>query len=1074
MRTQHFKHLFAATLLTIVFVAGGFAQHGARLGSLSVQNYLPKEYGANPQIFDIVQDGRGVMYFANQRGILEYDGVRWNTIKIGSVLEVNALAVDSSGRVWVGAIGDIGYLKPDAKGTMQFHSVKDQLPDTHQKLGRIKKIHATGNGIIYFQSDKEIITFNKDKVQIIDPVNPENDFHNTFLVDDVLFVRVTNEGLFRYDSDKNKLVTLKSGVVFSNKSVFNLTRFNGQLIAITDKYGIYRFSPDGEVHELGVLKNLELYSGLNINDELYAAGTFSEGLLVLDRNFTVQYHLDINSGMNDNRISCLYLDRENNLWIGTNNGISKVEILSPVSIFGQNTGILSGIEAIHTFAGTVFIAALDGVYYLNFNELTAKKAQKIPGINVDCYGLYPFINNTDSLLLIAAVDGINAYNPRTKEAPQVAMGEPYMMIRGKKNPNRVIVGNNNGLSSLLWANGKFVNSGYIKNFEEVVFNLTIDDNGILWLGTIDNGVFYTTEEIFTDSTIEIKHYTTADGIPEGPVYAEIIDNKPYFATEKGVYELVNGKFKVFNGFGQDFTDGERGVHRLDVDKEGNVWMVLFDEQNNFEIGFAEKNKEGKYIWRSREFSRFSDDLVHAIHHDGNLTWLGGVQGLLRYDSKKHRNYNKTFNTLIRSVTMGSESLFNGSFINDEGIPVKNQSAGFIQEIPYSGKNLTFRFSAVTYVDESRNEYSYILEGQDDEWSDWSKSTQAVYTNVSEGEYTFRVKARNVYGQESEIASYQVTILPPWYRTLWAYIGYGLLLILLVYLAIRFSVRRVQRQKEHLEVIVSERTAEVVLQKEEIEKQKEIVEEKNKDIMDSIKYAKRIQTAILPQDEILSRAFSDAFVLFRPKDIVSGDFYWIKMKEGKSLFAAVDCTGHGVPGAFVSIIGNNGLNRSLNEYNLLSPAEILDRLTLIVEEAFVQEGYDVKDGMDIALCALNREKMVLEYSGANNPMYLIRNGELTEIKADKQPIGQFDRRKPFTNHEIPVQKGDCIFVFSDGYADQFGGPAGKKYKYSTLKKTLIDLSESPMPEIKSELIRIFDDWVQGHEQIDDVCVIGVRV
>jgi serine phosphatase RsbU (regulator of sigma subunit) len=131
-------------------------------------------------------------------------------------------------------------------------------------------------------------------------------------------------------------------------------------------------------------------------------------------------------------------------------------------------------------------------------------------------------------------------------------------------------------------------------------------------------------------------------------------------------------------------------------------------------------------------------------------------------------------------------------------------------------------------------------------------------------------------------------------------------------------------------------------------------------------------------------------------------------------------------------------------------------------------------MDIALCVLNREKMVLEYSGANNPMYLIRNAELTEIKADKQPIGQFDRRKPFTNHEIPVQKGDCIFVFSDGYADQFGGPAGKKYKYSTLKKTLIDLSERPMPEIKSELIRIFDDWVQGHEQIDDVCVIGVRV
>jgi serine phosphatase RsbU (regulator of sigma subunit) len=243
---------------------------------------------------------------------------------------------------------------------------------------------------------------------------------------------------------------------------------------------------------------------------------------------------------------------------------------------------------------------------------------------------------------------------------------------------------------------------------------------------------------------------------------------------------------------------------------------------------------------------------------------------------------------------------------------------------------------------------------------------------------------------------------------------------------------------------------------------------------------RMESAPLSQmttnlsEDILKRVFRDAFVLFRPKDIVSGDFYWIKEKKGKALFAAVDCTGHGVPGAFVSIIGNNGLNRSINEYELTEPAKILDRLAIIVEEAFVAEGSDVKDGMDIALCSLDRENMKLEFAGANNPLYIIRNEELIEIKGDKQPIGQFDKRRPYTNHVIDLQPNDIIYVFTDGYADQFGGPENKKFKVSRLNEMFEFMHGKPSDFQVNMLDTTLKKWMGDEPQVDDILIMGIRI
>lgn len=254
-----------------------------------------------------------------------------------------------------------------------------------------------------------------------------------------------------------------------------------------------------------------------------------------------------------------------------------------------------------------------------------------------------------------------------------------------------------------------------------------------------------------------------------------------------------------------------------------------------------------------------------------------------------------------------------------------------------------------------------------------------------------------------------------------------------------------------------------------------LEEKNKDIMDSIRYAQRIQVAILPPEIVVKRHIPESFILFKPKDIVSGDFYWMEMQGNKVLYAAVDCTGHGVPGAFMSIVGHNGLNRAVHEYGLSKPSDILDKLNELLEETLRQKDkIDVKDGMDIALCCLDPENLKLEYSGANNELYLVRGREIIEVKADKQPIGAFHTRRSFTNHALDLQKGDTIYTFTDGYADQFGGPKGKKFKYSQMKELLLSVQRLPMPQQREVLNNTIDSWKGDLVQIDDICMIGVRV
>lgn len=263
----------------------------------------------------------------------------------------------------------------------------------------------------------------------------------------------------------------------------------------------------------------------------------------------------------------------------------------------------------------------------------------------------------------------------------------------------------------------------------------------------------------------------------------------------------------------------------------------------------------------------------------------------------------------------------------------------------------------------------------------------------------------------------------------------------------------------------------------IEEQREVLAEKNTEITDSINYAKRIQSALIPSEKNFSRLFPESFVLFQPKDIVSGDFYWLAEKDGLIFYATADCTGHGVPGGFMTMLGISFLDELVNEKKLRQPAAILDQLRERIIQVMKQSSpgeTKMQDGMDIVLCCYEKSTHRLQYAAANNPLYLLRENEFTEFPSDKQPCGFYHGMKPFTNHEIQLQPGDSVFTATDGFADQFGGPQGKKFKYKPFRERLLQQRQLPMQEQKEALLATFHQWKGALEQVDDVLVIGVRI
>ena len=364
-----------------------------------------------------------------------------------------------------------------------------------------------------------------------------------------------------------------------------------------------------------------------------------------------------------------------------------------------------------------------------------------------------------------------------------------------------------------------------------------------------------------------------------------------------------------------------------------------------------------------------------------------------------------------------------------------------------------------------------------EWNEVADRRFVSYTNLNAGSYFFEVKAANSDGVWSnKIKTIKITIIPPVWERWWFRILGILLVLFLIFLFIKLREKNLNQQKEVLEKTVVERTIQIEKEREIVEEHKERLEIIHYSLSASIDYAEKIQSAILPAEKLLEDNLSDHFMLYKPRDVVSGDFYWWAEVDDLIVIAVADCTGHGVPGAFMSMLGLTFLREIVTKENITQPNLVLNRLRQEVIHALKQKGtlLEPKDGMDMSLITINKKTKQLQYAGAFNPIYIIRDNELIEIKADKMPVAIYMKMNDFSLHEMQLQANDSLYLFSDGYYDQFGGKYKRKFMAREFKTLLKGCQHKSMPQQKELLNNTLKEWMGTIQQIDDIVVLGLKI
>jgi len=1051
-----------------------------------VTNFTTKEYGRefHPQNWSIVQDQRGILYFANSFKLLEFDGHAWNSYPINKETMILSLGIDSSGIIYAGSQNEFGYFIPDREAGLRYCSISDSLDIEDLNFSNIRYLNITEDGVA-FQSEEKLFIYKNGGVSVI---NPSTSFHTSFVVNNVLYIRQRETGLMEY-KDK-KLNPVEGGDRFDSTGIFMMLPFgdSGSDILIgTREIGFWLFNPEQTsgkfrpfiLGDQNLIDESFITGGSVLPGSRIALSTLNNGIIVIDARGDIVSEINRKHGLADNDVKQVITDKDNNLWLALNNGISTIEYSSPVSSYDEKSGLKGSVNAVLRHRGSLYVGTTSGLFIQN--NASSSGSVFSEAINLP----YPVrsLLEADGSLFAGTDAGLIAINGNKTELKDP--GDSYSLCYSTS-MKLLFSGGSRGLSVFL-AERTFKKITLPQEISSDIIAITEKNPGSsdsceIWIGTRYDGalrlVFY------KDLSCKTDHYNSADGLAEGPVVPFSHEKDIIFGTIDGLYRFTNENVVretlpdslkndpdfvrgYFSSFNISADTMGRSVSSL-VDCPERIWICA-DNQ----LGYINKSDYNKLI--STPFMGIDAGKMTTIYPDSHgICWIGTTDGLIRYDINYRKNYSAAYKTIIRrAVTIRTDSvIYRGTFFtqdNSKIIPSAVQPDFLKPELTFRNNSLRFDFTAAFYENPDKTLFSCRLEGYDNEWTSWEHKYYQEYTNLHEGDYTFHVRAKNVYGHISEEALYNFSISPPWYRTTVAYMLYFLAAIGIIWLIIRLYTLRLKRENIRLEGIVRERTAEVVLQRDILEHQKNEIE-------DSIRYASRIQNAVLPADREFMSLVPESFVFFRPRDIVSGDFYWISRIDDKLIISAADCTGHGVPGAFMSMLGVAFLDEIVNKDRITRPEIILNNLRRKVIEALQQQGIlgEAKDGMDIVVIIIDENAGKLHYAGAYNPLIMIRKGCLSEYRADRMPIAIFDNMRDFTLHEIPIEEGDLFYFFSDGYEDQFGGPEGKKFKSRQFKELLVKICDKPMPDQKEIIIRTFDEWKGDMNQVDDIVVIGVRI
>lgn len=776
-----------------------------------IRNFTPKEYKANPLITCSIQDDRGVMYFGANK-LIEYDGVSWRDVYSTTIVRAYDLKKDKNGKIYVAAIDEFGYLALDNKGNTTYVSLTHLLPDPKIKLGILRSIAIT-TSYIYFQSLEYILQYSPEngKIAVFHAENGDT-YNGCFEYKDICYVISTKKGIQKIEN--NQLISIGQSDFFAHKFFSSALPYNDStlLVPLATK-GIYLFNPEknenprkiGEQLNNSFLSDNRLSKGTMLSNGNFVLGSLKKGAALFNPDGQLIQKYNEEGNMSNNYVFSIFYDKSQNLWMNLNNGISKTSQSQDLSYWDKTSGLKNNILSIYRYNGTIYVGTYIKTYYID-NKNKINEVKGMPDGMFWCF----FEPTQNKSLLIGTQHGIYQLDHNKKVTPIFKGSHATFLYQSKVNPNRIFSSDDEYFISFRFENSKWKFEGRWNGIKDDIRYLQEDDKGELWVSTFIHGMIRITPDYNNITTPRsVKYYNQNDGIKTlQPISIEKVRNKLVINTADGfyAYNKVADKFEPYCDLGKQFCNGDQDIIYTQEMPDGKIWICPANNQTD-DIGYLQPNKKGGYDWIYKPFQRIPHFNIDAMYIEPTgIAWFGGNEGIYRFDlNKDTKDYSQKFNCLIRKVTCGQDSALNIGPDNE-----KNYA-----EMAYKFNSMNFEFAAPFFDNEDRTLYSYKLEGFDNNWSEWSRKTEKEYSYLPEGEYKFMVKARNIYDVESSIANYQITILPPFYRTWWAYTLYLILFIALTYYSFKFYTRRLVAQKLQLEQIVATRTAEVSKQKAEI-------------------------------------------------------------------------------------------------------------------------------------------------------------------------------------------------------------------------------------------------------------------
>ena len=1092
-------------ILFILLVQTFFGQNNYRF-----ENYTEREGLPSQSVVSCLEDSKGYMWFGTQGGLTCYDGysfkTKWNDKKLKGTIIYKI--VEGNDLMWF-QTGEIYNNKFSFK--IEF---LNQLTDSIGEL-LIPDYLRTSNGLKFTNVIADIKQINFDQL-LYTACNKLfiNNLKTTTLdsieFKDVLNIDLSDTIAFRFieDSEKPTLFFEKGIIEFNpdlkgskfiefnfdneKEKLKNYTRHNSDtLLFISNLNNFYFYVESAQEYVYWFTDNSLHLDKLELNEMTYSKKR--ELFMVVGGTTFINYDLskkrkvnlkdmvmilDPSKNHQQPRITDIHYDGNNCFWaVSRDRGVFKLNYKH---------------QKIKTFE----------ISKKNYEELSILNVVQIDSslLLTTNFGLLEYQIKNDSLF---------PFSYRIKNLPgslhnkKDQMGSFYYDFE-----KRVLWHGNNKFLVKYNMNNK--TGEFINEMENYCMDLVVQDNKTIWISDLGHGLL--NKSIFSDSLKYFKYGESDYPDQTNTISAlKLKDQFLFISTNTAGLVKLNTKTLKFSSIGSEYETTTLGLDIVNDSIWVSTWsngLLCFDANTGLLIDSIKKENG----LPSNSTTMIKIDVL------GNL-WATSSFGLIQFDknSRKVNIFNKKNglkNVSLLSTSSKISENQNGElfmannnviyswnpldFINDTTLPnvyfdniyfnyknsqekieiLNNQYQKLKNNytLTYNQNNISFQFSAIHFSSEGNIEYTYRLNGLETEWS-FSKERSIEYSRLAPGIYTFEVKAANSDGIWSKPISFSFNITPPFWITWWFITFCIFLLILIIYFMFRIRTNQLKSRQIELEKIVKRRTKELAEKHAESEKNRLLVEEKNKEINDSINYAERIQRSFLASEELLNANLNEYFVFFQPKEVVSGDFYWAsKLNNGNFAIVNADSTGHGVPGAIMSILNISAIEEAVKEGST-TPHEIFNKTRKFIIERLKKDGSSEggKDGMDASIICFDFENCKFSYTAAQNPIWVIRNGEFKEIKPEKMPLGKHDKDKiPFVGGEFEIQQGDQIYTLTDGFQDQFGGAKGKKFMVKKMREYVLSISHLPMKEQHQKIKEVFSNWKGDFEQVDDVCVIGIKI